>query len=95
MFESRFLEILSKNSRAFSLGSLNYFSFPIRSYNLAPVSVIYSDSSLADLRLCNFELMLKSSMLELSSSSILDAFIALYSISTILTIYLTAKFLAS
>jgi len=60
VFVSRFLEIESRNSRAFSRESLSSRSWPSRSYSLAPDSVISVASYLAALRLCSFELMLKS-----------------------------------
>ena len=95
VLESRLREILSKNSSAFSRGSRSYFSFPIRSYNRAPDSVIYNDSSLADFKLCSLELILKSRILVESSSSTLATVMALYNISAIFNISLTAKLRAS
>ena len=66
---SRFLEIESKNSNAFSLDCFKSFSCPRRSNNLAPDSVISVASYLAALRLWSFEFILKSILWPLDSSS--------------------------
>jgi hypothetical protein len=94
VFVSRFLEIESRNSRALSLESFNSFSWPRRSYSLAPDSVISVASYLAAFKLWSFELTLKSIRAvwwESSSSRIFsELYIALYIIVAILSISLTA-----
>ena len=57
---SRFLDIDSRNSSALSRDCFSSRSYPSKSNNLAPDSVISLASYLAALRLCNLELMLKS-----------------------------------
>ena len=57
---SKFLEIESKNSNAFSRDYLRSLSCPNKSNNLAPDSVISLASYLAAFRLCNLEFILKS-----------------------------------
>jgi hypothetical protein len=80
VFVSRFLEIESRNSSAFSLAFLSSLSIPSMSKSLAPVSVISVASYLAAFKLCNFEDVLKSIIWVLLSSSSYRSvdFIALY-----------------
>jgi hypothetical protein len=60
VFVSKFLEIESKNSSALSLDYFKSFSYPNKSYSLAPDSVISVANYLAALRLCNLDVILKS-----------------------------------
>ena len=100
VFVSRFLEIESKNSRALSLDYFKSFSWPNRSNNFAPDSVISLANYLAAFKLWSFELVLKS-IIEfyplMSSSSIMFSldYIALYIIVAIFNNSLTAKPVAS